>query len=94
MAVAYPRINFWENFVPLHRGFDGPQLAGWPPGLPVKSNLGCVLYADQMEFIARFNAPATILESLRRPSAGALPRLQISFAAASVFLVAFAPFAG
>jgi hypothetical protein len=42
---------------------------------------------------ASFSAPATILESLRRPSAGALPRLQTSFAAASVFGVALAPFA-
>jgi putative CocE/NonD family hydrolase len=48
MKVAYPEINFWDNLIPLRGGTDGPQLAGWTPGLPAKSGLGCVLYADQM----------------------------------------------
>ncbi|MGA7313545.1 MAG: CocE/NonD family hydrolase [Silvibacterium sp.] len=48
MNSAYPKINFWDNLIPLKGGLDGPQQAGWTPGLPAKSGLGCVLYADQM----------------------------------------------
>ncbi len=46
--TSYPTINFWDNLIPLRGGLDGPQLAGWTPGPPAKSGLGCVLYADQM----------------------------------------------
>ncbi len=45
-ARAAPR--FADNLVPLRGGLDGPQLAGWTPGPPVKTGLGCQLYADQM----------------------------------------------
>jgi uncharacterized protein len=48
MSAAYPKINFWDNLIPLRSGLDGPQLAGWTPGPPAKSGLGCLLYADQM----------------------------------------------
>jgi hypothetical protein len=48
MSAAYPKINFWDNLIPLRSGLDRPQLAGWTPGPPAKSGLGCVLYADQM----------------------------------------------
>jgi uncharacterized protein len=48
MSVAYPKVNFWDNLIPLRGGVDGPQLAGWAPGPPAKTGLGCVLYADQM----------------------------------------------
>jgi nitroreductase len=29
MNVAYPKVNFWNNLIPLYGGLDGPQLAGW-----------------------------------------------------------------
>jgi uncharacterized protein len=48
MSAAYPKINFWDNLIPLRSGLDGPQLARWTPGPPAKSGLGCLLYADQM----------------------------------------------
>ncbi len=48
MNAAYPKVNFWDNLIPLRGGPDGPQLAGWTPGPPAKGGLGCVLYADQM----------------------------------------------
>jgi hypothetical protein len=48
MTVSYPKVNFLDNLIPLRGGLDGPQLAGWTPGPPAKSNIGCVLYAAQM----------------------------------------------
>lgn len=48
MNTAYPTVHFWDNLILLKGGIDGPQLAGWTPGPPAKSGLGCVLYADQM----------------------------------------------
>ena len=48
MNTTYPEVTFWDNLIPIKGGQDGTQLAGWTLGPPVKSGLGCVLYADQM----------------------------------------------
>ena len=48
MNAAYPKVNFWDNLIPLRGGLEGPQLAGWTPRPPAKGGLGGVLYADQM----------------------------------------------
>ena len=39
--------GFWDNLIPLRPSLSGVQLAGWQPGPPVMSGLGCQLLADQ-----------------------------------------------
>ena len=39
--------TFWDNLIPLKGGLFGQQLAGWNPGPPAKSGLGCRILADQ-----------------------------------------------
>jgi putative CocE/NonD family hydrolase len=43
---ARPRLL--DNLIPLRGDTFGPQLAGWTPGPPVSSGLGCLVWADQM----------------------------------------------
>lgn len=40
--------GFWDNLVPLKGGLFGAQLAGWTPGPPARSGLGCRILADRM----------------------------------------------
>lgn len=40
--------GFWDNLVPLKGGLAGPQTAGWAPGPPAMSRLGCQILPDQM----------------------------------------------
>jgi hypothetical protein len=40
--------GFWDNLIPLKGGLSRHQLAGWTPGPPAKSGLGCRILADQM----------------------------------------------
>jgi putative CocE/NonD family hydrolase len=40
--------GFWDNLVPLKGGLFGPQTAGWTPGPPAMSRLGCQVLPDQM----------------------------------------------
>lgn len=40
--------GFWDNLVPLKGGLFGARLAGWTPGPPAKSGLGCRILADRM----------------------------------------------
>jgi predicted acyl esterase len=40
--------QFLDNAVPLKGDTFGPQLAGWTPGPPAASGLGCVVRSDQM----------------------------------------------
>jgi hypothetical protein len=42
-----PEPGFWDNLIPLRPSLSGVQLAGWQPGPPVMSGLGCQLLADQ-----------------------------------------------
>ena len=44
--------GFWDNLIPLKGGLFGHQLAGWTPGPPAKSGLGCRIIADQMIEVA------------------------------------------
>lgn len=44
--------GFWDNLIPLKGGLFGDQLAGWTPGPPAKSGLGCRILADQMIEVA------------------------------------------
>lgn len=44
--------GFWDNLIPLKGGLFGEQLAGWMPGPPAKSGLGCRILADQMIEVA------------------------------------------
>src|SRR5258708_24020662 len=87
-----------SSWVQLHGSQVSKAGPHGTPGHPSISRLdllpgACALSQAHSRNESAFNAPATILESLRRPNAGALPRLQTSFAAASVFGVAFASFA-
>ncbi|HUL03823.1 MAG TPA: hypothetical protein VLV16_11400, partial [Gemmatimonadales bacterium] len=34
--------GFWDDLVPLKGGLFGAQLAGWTPGPPARSGLGCL----------------------------------------------------
>jgi len=40
--------GFWDNLVPFKGGLFGPQTAGWTPGPPAMSRLGCQILPDQM----------------------------------------------
>ncbi|CAN7557936.1 CocE/NonD family hydrolase [Phenylobacterium sp. LjRoot219] len=40
--------GFWDNLVPLKGGLYGTQTAGWTPGPPAMTRLGCQILADQM----------------------------------------------
>ncbi|HSZ57288.1 MAG TPA: CocE/NonD family hydrolase [Tepidisphaeraceae bacterium] len=51
--TSFPQTRFGDNFIPLRGGLDGPQTAGWTPGPPVKTGLGCMTYADQMIFVEK-----------------------------------------
>lgn len=39
--------RFWDNLIPLRGSLFGEQLAGWTPGPPVMSGLGCTMLSDQ-----------------------------------------------
>ena len=47
-SEPYPRGRFWDNLIPLKTGLFGTQTAGWTPGAPVTSGLGCRILTDQM----------------------------------------------
>ena len=40
--------GFWDNLIPLRGGLVGPQTAGWTPGPPAMSRLGCQILPDRM----------------------------------------------
>ena len=44
--------GFWDNLIPLKGGVSGAQLAGWTPGPPARSGLGCRILADRMIEVA------------------------------------------
>lgn len=44
--------GFWDNLIPLKGGLFGAQLAGWTPGPPAKSGLGCRILANRMIEVA------------------------------------------
>jgi len=44
--------GFWDNLVPLKGGLFGEQLAGWTPGPPARSGLGCRILANRMIEVA------------------------------------------
>ena len=48
MNTALAKARLWDNIVLPKGGLFGPQLAGWTPGAPAHSGLGCRLLADQM----------------------------------------------
>lgn len=52
MGAAGVKPGFWDNVIPLKGGLFGDQLAGWTPGPPMKSGLGCRILADQMIEVA------------------------------------------
>ena len=52
MNVENVKPGFWDNLIPLKGGLFGDQLAGWTPGPPAKSGLGCRILADQMIEVA------------------------------------------
>lgn len=47
MKAPKSRPAFWDNLIPLKGGLSGPQLAGWTPGPPARSGLGCRMLADE-----------------------------------------------
>ncbi len=52
MKAREGKHSFWDNLIPLKGGLFGDQLAGWTPGPPAKSGLGCRIFADQMIEVA------------------------------------------
>jgi len=44
--------GFWDNLIPLKGGLFGEQLAGWTPGPPARSGLGCQILANRMVEVA------------------------------------------
>jgi predicted acyl esterase len=48
VSVDRPKSRISDNLIPIRGGLSGPQLAGWTPGPPLRSGLGCMLYADRM----------------------------------------------
>jgi hypothetical protein len=40
--------SFIDNLIPIKTDIRQQQTAGWTPGPPVRSGLGCVVHADQM----------------------------------------------
>jgi putative CocE/NonD family hydrolase len=52
MKATKSRPAFWDNLIPLKGGLSGPQLAGWTPGPPARSGLGCRVLADAMIEVA------------------------------------------
>lgn len=47
MPIATGTKEFWDNLIPLRSSLSGEQLAGWQPGPPAMSGLGCRLLSDQ-----------------------------------------------
>ena len=47
MVDASAKRRFWDNLIPLRGSLFGEQLAGWTPGPPVMSGLGCTMLSDQ-----------------------------------------------
>lgn len=64
-AAAKPR--FWDNVIPLRPSLSGVQTAGWQPGPPVLSGLGCQLLADQRIPVADGVALAADVYTPERP---------------------------
>jgi putative CocE/NonD family hydrolase len=52
MTATNGKARFLDNLIPLRGDTFGPQLAGWTPGPPVATGLGCKVYANQMIPIA------------------------------------------
>ena len=48
MTRGFDNPPFLDNLIPVRTGLPEPQTAGWTPGAPVYSGLGCVVHADQM----------------------------------------------
>src|SRR5260370_1209894 len=47
MTATPAEPRFWDNLIPLRASLSGEQLAGWQPGPPAMSGLGCRVLADQ-----------------------------------------------
>ncbi|MEP9351100.1 CocE/NonD family hydrolase [Xanthobacter sp. KR7-225] len=52
MAAEGVKAGVWDNLIAPKGGLFGMQLAGWTPGPPAKSGLGCRILADQMIEVA------------------------------------------
>ena len=72
--------GFWDNLIPLKGGVSGAQLAGWTPGPPARSGLGCRILADRMIEVEPHVALAADVHLPKAP--GRYPAI-ISFAAYS-----------
>jgi putative CocE/NonD family hydrolase len=48
MTTINGQPRLLDNLIPLRGDTFGPQLAGWTPGPPVMTGLGCTVWADQM----------------------------------------------
>jgi putative CocE/NonD family hydrolase len=74
------RPGFWDNLVPLKGGESEHQFAGWTPGPPARSGLGCRILADRMIEVAPSVALAADVYMPKVP--GRYPAI-LSFAAYS-----------
>jgi len=72
------RPRFWDNLIPFKGGLFGHQLAGWTPGPPARTGLGCRIMADQMIDVAPSVALAADVYLPR--TAGRFPAI-VSFSA-------------
>jgi uncharacterized protein len=48
MTDDFDHPSFLDNLIPLKAKLDQVQTAGWTPGAPVHSGLGCTIHADRM----------------------------------------------
>lgn len=48
MTSEFDHPSFLDNLIPLKGKLDQVQTAGWTPGAPVHSGLGCTVHAEQM----------------------------------------------
>ena len=70
----------WDNLIPLKGGLFGEQLAGWTPGPPAKSGLGCRILADQAIEVA---PSVSLAADVYMPKVSARYPAIVSFAAYS-----------
>jgi uncharacterized protein len=74
------KARFLDNLIPLRGDTFGPQLAGWTPGPPVATGLGCRVYSNQVIPVGEGVAVTADVYTPKRP--GRYPAV-VAFAAYS-----------
>jgi putative CocE/NonD family hydrolase len=81
ITTSNGKAGFFDNLVPLRGDTFGPQLAGWSPGAPVATGLGCRIHAkDAMVPVDEHTSVAVDVYTPKQP--GRYPAI-LAFAAYS-----------